>query len=74
MTNPLATLTDIQLWNTQVLLGMSCARHKSVLQKTKRQYFCALQKNFKVEADLRGLPSPPQSSGVGALKHDPDSI
>lgn len=71
--NPLADLTDVQLWNTDLMLALGCGRNHSSLTRKRRQYYCLLRRNLKVEADLRGLPTPEVPYGVGQLRHDPDT-
>jgi len=66
--DPLASLTADQLWNVQVMLELVCGRNHSSLTKKRRQYLCLLRQNIKVEADLRGLPSPTPPHGVGDLR------
>lgn len=63
----LADLTDQQLWNTQLLLDLVCTRFKSGTTRQRRQYFCYLARVLKVEADLRGLPSPSSDSRLADL-------
>lgn len=72
--NPLASLTDAQLWNVQVMLATACGRNKSSLTTKRRQYYCLVAQNLKVEADLRGLPSPSPPYSVHDVKPDPNSI
>jgi hypothetical protein len=54
----LTDLSDQQLWNAQVLASLACGRAHSSLTRRREQYFCFLERVLKVEADLRGLPSP----------------
>ena len=67
-TSPLASLTDLELWNSQVLLAIACGRNKSSFRRSRRQYFCLLQQNLKAEADQRGLKSPTPPYGVADFK------
>jgi len=55
---PLATLSDDQLWNAQLILALGCGRAKNTLKGKQREVLCFLANVLKVEADLRGLPSP----------------
>ena len=48
--NPLASLSDTQLWNSHLLLELGCGRNKSSLTKRRRQYYCLLAENLKIEA------------------------
>ena len=66
--DPLATIPDDELWNMQLLLKIACGRSKSALRKARRQHFCTLFENLKVESDLRGLPHPLPPYPVGDLK------
>jgi len=56
--NPLSLLDDEELWNTQLMLALACARSHSSLTRKRRQFFCLLQQVLKVESDLRGVPAP----------------
>jgi len=69
--NNLESLTDVQLWNSQVVLELACGRQTSSLRKKRRQYLCLLRQNLKLEADLRGLPSPTPPHSTSELKPDP---
>jgi hypothetical protein len=66
--NPLAGLTDTELWNSQLALELACGRNRSSLTKKRRQWFCLLAQNLKVEADLRGVESPAPPYGVGRFR------
>ena len=66
--NTLPELTTNQLWNAQVLLTLGCQRTKLAVRDKQRQYSCYLGRVLKVEADRRGLPSPPSTAGVGDLR------
>jgi hypothetical protein len=61
-------LTNDQLFNGQVLLTMRCTRNKATERNRRREYFCYLGRVLKVEADLRGLPSPPATATTADLK------
>lgn len=56
--DPLLELDDITLWNTQVILHLSCARNPAVFRKKRRQYLCGLINSLDTEAGQRGLASP----------------
>jgi hypothetical protein len=66
--NPLASLTDAQLWNSQLLLQLACGKAHQALAHKRQQYFCTLFRLLKIEADVRGLPSPAAPFYVGDLK------
>jgi len=69
---PFAGVSDVELWNMQVLQNIICGRNHSALAKKRREYACRLARPLKIEADLRGLPSPQPPYGVGQFRHDPD--
>ena len=56
--NPLAELSNGDLWHSQLFLGLSCNRNKYLSPHKKQQIICSLGRALKVEADLRGQPSP----------------
>lgn len=56
--NPLAGLTDGDLFNSQLTLNLACGRAKAVLKGRHRELLCALSVALKLEADHRGRPSP----------------
>jgi hypothetical protein len=60
-------LSDAQLWNAQLLLSLACGRAHSSITRKREQYFCFLERVLKVEADLRGLPSPPSTARTSSL-------
>lgn len=64
----LERLTDDELWNTQLFLSVFCGRSKSSWRKKRRQYICGLFETLKLEADLRGVPSPLPPFHVGDTK------
>jgi hypothetical protein len=66
--NPLSSLTNTELWNTQLALELACGRNHSSLTKKRRQWFCLLAQNLKVEADVRGVTSPSHPFGVGDFR------
>jgi hypothetical protein len=68
--DPLASLTPDQLWNLQVLLQIACGRSRSVLRRYRRQHFCLLFQNLKLESDLRGLPTPQAPYHIGDVRPD----
>ena len=67
----LATLTDDQLWNTQLLLQLACGRNHGITRRKRDQYFCFLFRALKVESDLRGLPAPAAPFHTGDLRSTP---
>jgi hypothetical protein len=66
--NPLADLTDEELWNAQLMLAVACGRSHSSLRKPRRQYFCLLFGNLVDEANQRGVPSPTPPYSVNQIK------
>lgn len=64
----MAASDDSQLWNTQLLLALACSRAHSSITRKREQYFCYMGRVLKVEADLRGLPSPPPEARIADLK------
>ena len=56
--NPLAAVTDEQLTFSMLMLALSCGKSHTALREPRRQVFCFLGEVLKVEADLRGLPTP----------------
>ena len=66
--NSLSDLSDAQLWNAQLLASLACGRAHSSITRKREQFFCFLQRVLKVEADLRGLPSPPPEARIADLK------
>jgi len=65
--NSLDDLTNEQLFNAQLLLQLGCGRAKSSITRKREQYYCFLARVLKVEADLRGLPSPGPDDRTGQL-------
>jgi hypothetical protein len=65
--NTLSALTDEQLWNGQILLALACNRGHSSITRKREQYFCYMGRVLKVEADLRGLASPPTTARTADL-------
>jgi len=66
-------MTDVELWNSQVILRLGCGRAYGTLQRKRRHYYCLTGEFLKIEADLRGLPSPPANASFGSLKRDPNN-
>jgi len=66
--NPLDALTNDELWNSQLLLLLTCGRSHSPLRQKRRAYLCSLATLLKNEADHRGLPSPSAPYHPGDLK------
>jgi hypothetical protein len=60
-------LSDEQLFNAQLLLNLACGRAHSAVTRKRQQYFCYLARVLKVEADLRGVPSPPDDARINDL-------
>jgi hypothetical protein len=56
--NPLAGLSDRDLFDTQLTLAIACGRSKSALRQKHRVNICTLFQLLKIEADHRGRPSP----------------
>ncbi len=56
--NPLQALTDDQLWNSQLMLVLVCAKSKSTLRKKHRVVLCNLLDPLTIEANNRGVISP----------------
>ena len=64
-------LTDLELWNSQVMLAIACGRNHSAFKKSRRQHYCILFDALKLESDFRGLPHPTAPYGVGDLRKTP---
>lgn len=58
MADPLSTLTDEQLFNSQLSLVLACGRSHSSLKQKHRQYFCILFETLKIESNNRGKSAP----------------
>jgi hypothetical protein len=56
--NPLAALTDDQLWNNQLLLQISCNRVQYAPAKKRVDNLCALGNALKAEAVRRNVQQP----------------
>jgi hypothetical protein len=67
-------LTDDELHDLQLALQLGCGRSKQMLAKTRRQWYCFLFQVLKVEADLRGLPSPTAPFHSSQLRGEPPAI
>ena len=66
--NPLSSLSDVDLWNTQVLLHLSCGRGRQPLRSKRRKYLCNLATAVETEFAHRALPSPQAPYHVSQLK------
>lgn len=66
--NPLESLTDTELWNTQLLLHLTCGRAKTPLRSKRRKLLCNLAGLVETEFSRRALPSPQAPYHVGQLK------
>lgn len=56
--NPLEQLDDEALFDTQLVLELSCGRAKAVLKDKHRGRLCSLAQILKDEANHRDRPSP----------------
>lgn len=65
--NPLSSLTNDQLEAIMLALQLQCGRAKFAMSSKRRQWYCFTFQVFKVEADLRGLPTPPVGGHAGDL-------
>lgn len=63
--SPLSAIDDITLWNTQLQLAILCNRQKYSLKQHRVAELCELGRALKVEADLRGVPSPKHPYHIG---------
>lgn len=72
--NALETLTDVQLWNAQVMLAVACGRNHAVLTRKRRYYFCILRDHLILESQRRGQAYPLPPHGVGDMKRDPTAL
>lgn len=50
-------LTEAGLWNTQLMLALSCARTKTVLRKPNRVVLCNVFQIVKFQAVQHGQPT-----------------
>jgi hypothetical protein len=68
VSNPLDILTNDQLWNSQLLLAITC-NHTKYSPKGKRvDNLCALGNALDLEAGSRGLQSPSAPFNLGKLR------
>lgn len=58
-----------QLFFAQYALALACGKSHQALSKNRQQWFCFLFQTLKIEADLRGLPSPAPPLHAGSLPH-----
>jgi hypothetical protein len=56
--NPLSVLSDVELFDTQVMLALACGKARTVLKKKNREKLCFLFTVLVLEANNRGKPSP----------------
>lgn len=56
--NPLSTLSNADLWNSQLALLIACGRSHSSLKGKHKQYFCGLAQVLKIESIQRGKAFP----------------
>jgi len=66
--NPLESLSDVELWNTQLLLHLTCGRGKQPLRNKRRSFLCHLAGLVETEFTHRSLPSPQPPYHTGQLK------
>jgi hypothetical protein len=67
--NPLAQLTDDQLWNNQLLLQISCNRVQYAPAKKRVDNLCALGKALKDEAVRRNVQQPSIPFNLSKLRN-----
>lgn len=67
-------LNDQDLLDGMLALKLACGKSHSSLTKRRRQWFCFLLQSLKVEADLRGLPTPSGPVHAGDLRRDPPPV
>jgi len=63
----LAGVTDADLGHLMLALQLACGKAHGAQSEKRRGWFCYLFRTLKVEADLRGLPSPPPTVHVADL-------
>lgn len=66
--NPLESLSDSALWDTQLLLHLTCGRGKQPLRSKRRKFLCQLAQLVEQEFTRRSLPSPQPPYHVGQLR------
>ena len=67
MPGPVTSFTDAQLFNAQLALQLACGRAHGAGRKKRNQWYCFLFDALKIEADLRGVPSPAAPFHTGDL-------
>lgn len=53
--NPLDTLTEVELFNTTLMLRLICGRNKAVLPQKRRKYMCNLAGLLDQQAADKGF-------------------
>lgn len=66
--NPLAGLTNDELWNCQLWVAVLCTRKPFATRKDRTAALCAVGHAFQLEATARGLSSPSAPYHVAQLK------
>lgn len=57
--DPLANLSDEDLFSSQLALYLACGRARGTLKKKHRTHLCYLGSLLDLEAAARGKPNPP---------------
>ncbi len=60
-------LTDLQLEQLMLAMQLSCNRSHGVARRRRNEWYCFAYRVFKVEADLRGLPTQPPPYHASSL-------
>jgi hypothetical protein len=63
--NPLAGLTDTQIFNGTLMLNLACGKAKSILRREHRVVLCELIGPLQTECTSRGIPVPAAPFSTG---------
>jgi hypothetical protein len=66
--NAITDLSDVQLWNAQVIALLGCGRARSGITRKREEYVCFLNRVLKVEALRRGQTPPPADANTSDLR------
>jgi hypothetical protein len=66
--NPLDSLSEVELFNTTLMLGLICGRNKAVLPHKRRQYLCSLGGLLVEQANNKGYEPCLAPYHVGRVK------
>lgn len=66
--NPLDAISDLDLWNSHLLLKIVCNRGKVRESKKHLKSICGLGNALQIEADNRGVQAPTAPYNISKLK------